>query len=189
MLLKPYINFLAYSEEPQKADIIVIMGGSWIETIHHAYNLYKKNYAKKILVSGSEKKGRYWFWNEGKPISGCEWTRQYLIYLGVKPEDILKEDKPTSTYQEAREIKKDLERLKVKKAIITASIFHMRRVKMTYDKIFKNSDIKLNFVSLPEEIKRYKINKIWMDEDSMLALFNEGLKIIIYSLKLLRPVE
>ncbi len=182
--IRPLVYFLAYSEPPEKSDIIVVMGGSWTETLQNVASLYHRGYAKKILVSGSVKEGKSWVW-QNEVVSGAIWSKHYLTHLGVNPHHILTETRGENTIQECRYISERLRELKIRTALITASIFHMRRVKFIYSRTFQVPEIQLIFCSLPREALQKKISDILEDEDSFVAVMNEGIKTLYYALRLM----
>lgn len=82
---------------------------------------------KKVVVSG------------GIVLSGdiseSEVYRNYLIDLGVKPEDIIKEEKSRTTAENAQYTAELAKGLKYKKVIVVTSATHMNRAKKSFEKL------------------------------------------------------
>lgn len=130
-------DFIFMEDQIEKADIILIPGGSRIELINKAVELYKNGYAEFILPSG----GR----NRKLPHYNSEYDflSEHAIKQGVPESAILKEDKAANTYENAKfsyEVCKK-NKIDVKKAILVCKNYHSRRAYITYKINFsKNTD-------------------------------------------------
>ena len=110
------------------ADIIVVLSGAnklyTINRIKKAAELFNKNYAKTILISG--KYLSYWM--------ACE-----LNKLGVPNDRILIQNKSTNTSEDVLhsfEFLREIESM----LLVTASV-HQRRASMEFKRVFKNIKI------------------------------------------------
>jgi uncharacterized SAM-binding protein YcdF (DUF218 family) len=127
-------NYLIISEQPQARDAIIVLSGSSERDIYAA-ELYNLGFSRKIIVSGIS------------PSAGIMAER--AVKEGVKREDIIMEQKALSTYQNAiftREIMLDNG---FQSAIVVSSPFHMRRSKMVYERVYKNTGIRLTYCAVP----------------------------------------
>ena len=129
--LKQITDFIFIDQEPQKADIIFIPGNGFPNPSERAAELYREEFAKKLLPSGHysvvlghfagvlQKQELY----QGKFETEWEFLQQVLVQNGVDKKDILKEDNATYTYENAIYSKKvtDKEGMEVKKAIMKAA--------------------------------------------------------------------
>ena len=82
---------------------------------------------KKIIVSGG-------IVISGK-ISESEIYKNYLIDLGVKPEDIIKEDKSKTTAENAKFTVELAKKLNYKNVVVVTSATHMERAKKSFEKL------------------------------------------------------
>jgi uncharacterized SAM-binding protein YcdF (DUF218 family) len=103
---KPYkaiSDFIFIEDEPQKADVILVPGGSKPQLMERACALFLDGYASLILPSGGKNKALVGY--------TTEWN--YFIEIarkmGVSEEFVLKEDKATNTYENALYLKKIIE--------------------------------------------------------------------------------
>ncbi|MBZ9687450.1 YdcF family protein [Clostridium estertheticum] len=144
-------NFIFLESNPEKADIIFIPGGSYLELAERAAELWINEYAPLILPSGKYSIKRGYF---PKPLSkseiysgtyNTEWDflKDVLIKNGVDENTILREDNAQFTYENAvksREITDKLN-LHIKKAIICCKSFHARRCYMYYQWAYPDTEI------------------------------------------------
>jgi Uncharacterized conserved protein len=162
-IIEDISNFIFLENEPEKADMIFIPGGSYAEIAEKAASLWKEGYSDLILPSGRYGVKRGYF---PGPLSNKEkYTGRYeteweflmdvLIKNGVKEAAVLKEDKAENTYENAIYSKKvtDSYNLNIKKAIICCKAFHARRCLMYYQLLFPE----VQFVICPAET--HGINK------------------------------
>lgn len=127
----------------QKYDAVIILGGISVYDHHHkslefhansdrlvkVLPLYFSGQVKKILFSGGSGK-----LNDADKES--RFIREYLIQIGVNPNDIIVEDSSRNTYENA---KFSIKRLKEKgitgKVLLSTSSTHMYRSKSCFDKL------------------------------------------------------
>ncbi len=131
-LLKP----LTVAEDLREADLIVVLGGGVNEgrflTLVSSHRmvkgvqLYFEGKAPKILFSGGM---------PGKAtVSEASVLGQVARRLKVPPEDILLEKKSKNTHDQAVEVKKIADRLRVKSILLVTSFSHMKRALMAFEK-------------------------------------------------------
>lgn len=160
--------------EVQTADIILVPGGSYPESMEKAAELYKQGLAPLILPSGH--------FNPKIPQYRSEW--EFLKSVGVKlgvPEDkILKEDKARHTFENAEFSWRLIEenKLAVKKVILVCKAYHSRRALLTYKSIFP-SNIEFFVVSVSDK-REIKKDNWFMDEEKIKIVMGEVVKIGTY---------
>lgn len=94
---------------------------------------YYKKYPKKIYISG------------GTPLQNQEsessvYARE-LVALGVKPEDIVVEEKSRNTNENALFIKNQLQSSEIKRIALITSAFHMKRSMFVFEKNLQGVEI------------------------------------------------
>jgi uncharacterized SAM-binding protein YcdF (DUF218 family) len=70
-----------------------------------------------------------------------------------------------------------MEKEDIKSANIVTSDYHMRRTKLTFDSVFKDSNIQLHYVHSPN--KHFELNKWFMSVDGISEVGTEYAKIIL----------
>lgn len=118
--------WVAEADRPGKVDVIVCLNGS--ARIKKAAELYHKGLAPKvILTAGKEKKD--------------------LTQLGVPEKSITLAEWPMTTYQEALAVASMDHHSPIRSAIVVSDPYHLKRVRWTFEQVFRDSPIKLFFVS------------------------------------------
>lgn len=122
-------SFLEVNPEIKKADAIILLtGGAYTNEIlegqsyqrlFHAFKLYKKKYADKIIICGGPSK------EELLPRS--EIMKNILIDMGVNKNDIIIEKNSKSSYENIKNIMTLLKELNVKNSLLVTSSYHMYR--------------------------------------------------------------
>lgn len=122
------IIIFGISAKPKKSDCIIVLGCAvygdfpspfFRERLNRAFELYKKGYARYIVVCGAK--------GPGENISEAEAGKRYLVEMGVLPKFVLKEDKSFSTYENLLHAKRVMNKKGFKSAIIVSNMFHLER--------------------------------------------------------------
>jgi len=103
---------LTVDSGPVTADVIVVMGGAWLERPQRAAELFKQDEAPKILVTGA---------------GDCQLNREFLEKDGVPAAAITLESKSRTTRENARFSIPLLRQMKAQRVIIVTSWYHSRR--------------------------------------------------------------
>ncbi len=170
---------LKLSQIPKPADVIVTFAGGVGESgkagqghrerVVQSVNLYKKEFANKMIFSS----GYVYVMEE------AEVMKALAVYLSIPAEDIILEKSAGSTYQNVQFTMDTMKKFGWDSALVVSSPYHMRRVKMVYDKIAPDIDVTLTPVPLSGfygEEKQVKWKHIK-------AIAHEYLAIIFYWIK------
>ena len=146
-------EFIFAEDEPEKADVIFIPGNGYSQMAEMAAALYGEKYAPFVLPSGkySITVGKF-----GGVLSGqeryngnyrTEWEflKDVLVKNHVPDEAILKENKATFTWENARLSREvtDKAEIKVKKALICCKNYHARRALMYYQRAYPEVEFRV----------------------------------------------
>lgn len=133
-------SHLIIDEEAKPSDVIVVLSGS--------INGEREIKARTLLKEG--------FSNEDLIIPSPYTNDVKKIYdkLAIDTQNILPETNATSTYTNAENILKLMNEKDFKSAIIVSSDYHMRRVKLSFERVKKKNDYKisLNYVAAYHEV-------------------------------------
>ncbi len=136
---------MSQTEPPEKADVIVILGGGAESRGAHAAELYHQEYTSQLIVSGDDESSAY----------GVDVVLQYDV-----PEDaIIVNDQATSTYDEAGQVLDILLDIEADSALIVTNAFHTRRTRATYAHVFRDHDITLTIVA--SDVDEINANNWW----------------------------
>ena len=146
-------NFIFVSDEPEKADVIFLPGGSHPAQPEYASELYHRGYAKWLIPSGgvSVKRDKWPGVRSKADIyngdyrSDCEFFTDVLLKNGVPASAIIREDQSGHTRDNAFLSRKivDESGVAVKTAMIVCKAFHARRCLMLYQMAFPAVNIKV----------------------------------------------
>lgn len=167
-------DFIFMEDQIEKADVILIPGGSHKQLIEHAAKLYHEGFAPYILPSGGS--------NNNLTNYSSEWEFLYknALELGVPKESILKEDKASHTFENAKFSLNVLKEnnIKVNKAILACKNFHSRRAYFSYSTAFPpDIEIMVSPVIDGKDITKYN----WfLDKAKIQIVMGEVVKIGSY---------
>ncbi|MCM3038674.1 YdcF family protein [Paenibacillus motobuensis] len=123
-------EFMFFETGVDKADVILVPGGSHPQLMERAAELYHRQLAPYILPSGGS--------NSKLKSTEWEYLREIGLSLGVPQEAILKEDQATNTFENARCSLDVLQskQANIQKAILVCKSYHARRALLTYQVYF-----------------------------------------------------
>lgn len=124
------IDFLFYEEVPVKVDVIILLSGDSFR-MEKAAELYKAGYADKVLLTNALASGS---------------TTEYAESFGIPRDALLVENEATSTFENALYSKDILLLQGFDSAIVVTSNYHMRRSKLAYDRVFRDTNISFTYV-------------------------------------------
>jgi uncharacterized SAM-binding protein YcdF (DUF218 family) len=164
-------NFLVISESPKKVDIIIVLSGDRGERLEEGARLFKEGYADEMLISGGV------IYNK---VTIASLMKQHAIDLKIPVNKIIIEEKADSTYENASFCKEILLKNKYRSAIVVTSNYHMRRTKMIFNRVYKDTGISLTYCASLDKV--YKPSKWWSNNKSIMMTISEYIKLIGYSL-------
>ena len=154
---------LVVDEKPMKADVIIVLSGD-AGRLEKAASLYKKGHAGYVLLTRVN--------GEGVKV-------KQAIELGIPENRIIPEDKATSTYTNAFYSKSLLEKYDFSSAIVVSSDYHMKRTEMTFESVYKDSDIDFTYVASERSEGAW-----FLDDENIKYTFREYIKLLGYLMKL-----
>lgn len=171
---KAFINLgenLVLDEIPRRSDVIVVLSGGE-GRLQKGAKLFHDGYGDFVLLSNSTVQSN---------------TTAEAIALGIPDDRILEEDKATSTYTNAVYAKELINQNNFRSAIIVSSDFHMRRTKLIFDRIFKDTDIQLLYI--PSNTNWFSKNRWWEEKFSRRIVINEWIRIVGYQFYLYKWID
>ena len=180
----PLVWFLAeplkISQNPQKADAIVVFAGGvgesgragqgYEERVYQAVELYKQGYADKLIFSS----GYAYFLEEALVMKAI------AISLKVPETSIILEDKAKSTYENVKFTKEILDNKKMNSILLVSSPYHMRRALLVFNKVAR--EIKVISEPVPNSLFYAHSDKGWKKIDLMQikGIMHEYVSILYY---------
>lgn len=151
-IISDITQFIFLSDEPEKADVIFLPGGSHPAQPEYAAQLYHKGFAKWLVPSGGVSVKRSQWPGvrskadiyDGDYQSDCEFLTDALLKNGVPASAIIGEDRSGHTRDNAFLSRRAVDEagIAVKTALLVCKAFHARRCLMLYQMAFP--DVKIN---------------------------------------------
>ncbi|GAB7389269.1 hypothetical protein BSNK01_31070 [Bacillaceae bacterium] len=173
--LQVIADYLTIPDQPQKSDVIIVLGGEVKgERTERAVQLYQAGFAPRLLFSD----GTDLSWR----LKAVEEMTALARKLGVPKTAIFTEERSRSTYENAIYTRKILAEKGWKSALVVTSVWHTRRAKMIFDKVYAGSGITLSYAGAMD--KRFPdFRQWWKDGEKQQVVLTEWAKIAVYQLK------
>jgi len=176
-------EYLIVEHKPEKADLIVCLGGEDAVKTLAAIDLYNKRLAPYIFRGKEQDPDG--FNHLKKKIkdypSSFDLFMQAVKGSGIPEQVILSsEDRVGSTIDEARLVRRVALERGVKSLIIVTSLIHSRRAWMTFKKVFENDDVKI--ISLPSHYQLFDPKDWWEKRRYTKEVIIEYQKLIYYKI-------
>jgi uncharacterized SAM-binding protein YcdF (DUF218 family) len=182
-VLKKIGYFLIFEQEPQKADVIVVLNGRDTERSLTAVDLYNKGYSNLIVMSiGYKQPGSDEFWKRvGGNFNGKVFFQRAIEAMGV-PEESFRfiGNGVTSTYDEAVATKEFLKKNGYRSILLVTSKWHSKRAYLTFRSALKNDEIKI--VNHPSRYDAFRPDAWWKNRNDAEVVFDEYVRLIYYIL-------
>lgn len=178
-ILRGIGNHLICEDSLKKADVIFVLSGGAFDRGRQAVVLYKKGYAPKIVCTGENIPGD--FRAMGYNCMESLITSTYIKKQGVDSSAIELISAGTSTKEEVDLIVKYCKINQIKTVIIVSTKFHTRRIYSSVRKVFL--DNKINVIINGAPSSNYDETHWWNDEEGLITVNNEYIKLIYYWFK------
>jgi uncharacterized SAM-binding protein YcdF (DUF218 family) len=159
-------DFLVDSQPPQPADLILVLGGDFLGArVLTGAELAIQRYAPIVLLSGPPYQGR----PEG------EVAIDFLVQKGY-PRALFQAfgHHAASTIDEAKAIRGELARRRVKRVLLVTSSYHSRRATIVLTLFCPG----VRFISVPADYPHYHVAEWWNDDCSRKLFYSEWAKIL-----------
>ena len=169
-------HYLIIETEIAPSDVIIVLGGK-TERLREGVQLYHQGYAPHLLITGG-----------GQPLrlahTHLNWghiMRKAARIEGIPPEAIFIEMESTSTYEDAVNSRRIVQAQGWMSAIVVSSIYHMRRSRMIFEKVYTDGSFRLQYHPAPSDI--FQPNGWWKRERDMINVVSEYIKLVLYRIK------
>lgn len=115
--------------EPGRADCIIVLGAnvnsegdpsvSLLRRLEKALECYENGLAPCVIVCGAQ--------GDDEPCTEAEAMKKWLVEQGVPEEDIVEEDRSTSTEENLANAKAIMEEMGLESCIVTTNAYHLTR--------------------------------------------------------------
>ncbi len=172
-LLTAIAEFLIVPDRPRKADVIIVLSGDASGgRVVKGVELFKKGYAKKIIMSGGKLQ-----WNTYEP----EIMKNHAIHLGMAEGNIVIITQGGSTNNQATKLTLFMQEHGLRSALLVTSDFHSRRARYIFKKKFLKEGLDLQICT--SHSKEFNPSEWWTNTNSAETVFYEYTKLIWYLLR------
>jgi uncharacterized SAM-binding protein YcdF (DUF218 family) len=179
-ILTSYAKFFHINSYSKGADAILVLSGGSGNRVDRAIELLQSGYSKRILLTQEiENKRKYDFIPTSMDIK-----KKILAHHNITNYHMIPSLKggATSTFDEAYDLVKYLEKNNLNHIIIVTSDFHTKRAKYAFDKVLKANNlldkIKVEMASSKSGV--HKDNNWWKYESGLKTYPIEGMKFLVY---------
>jgi uncharacterized SAM-binding protein YcdF (DUF218 family) len=177
-------EYLIVEHKPQKADLIVCLGGAGVGNSLAAVDVYHKGLAPYIFKAKElEPDGLDYLKRklENYPTTFDLFT-MVTEGFGIPAEAIISPEKRVgSTMEEANLVRTFVLDKGYKSLIIVTSLMHSRRAYLAFRRVFRDSEVQL--ISLPSHYQHFNPKDWWKNRKYTKELIIEYQKLIYYKFK------
>jgi uncharacterized SAM-binding protein YcdF (DUF218 family) len=160
-----------YSRQPEKADVIVVLGGDNGLRVQKGAELYKAGYSRSILLTGIDER----FYRPGHP----NWRERMMVSLGVPKKAIKVDTHSRTTWEEAVNTSETMKKSGWNSAIVVSDPPHMLRLHQTWKKAFTGS--RNTFILVATEPPWWNQLLWWQNRKSFQFVLSEMKKNLFYT--------
>jgi uncharacterized SAM-binding protein YcdF (DUF218 family) len=172
-------SYLNNSDEPEKVEALIVLGGSPTDRGERAAELYHDGICmENLYCTGGYIVSALQAFKIDVHESGL--SKNVMLENGVPEELITELQNSTSTYEEALEILSLARRKEWKKIGVVTSEYHIRRTRWTFEEVFESQDASIEVLFFASDSERYKADAWWTHEESFLLTFSEYMKLFYY---------
>ena len=147
----------------QRSDaIVVISGDEDLARLRQGLRLWRDQWAPRLIFSGAARDG---------PVSNAEAMRQLARVEGVPAAAILVDEQGADTYGNALQTRRLMEAHGLRSAILVTSPYHLQRAAVTFNGVFRGSDIRLIASAAPDS--DWRKQSWWLRPDLRLLTLRE----------------
>lgn len=183
LLRKPIMKAVGYAlvyEDPSVVvDAAFILSSNPNERCEYAAELYHRKLFPLVITMGESVNASLLAMDIHQ--TDAQLARMVLMREGVDSAAIRTINRGSSTYEESEQILGYASREGFQQIMIISSQFHTRRIKKVFKKKFKDAGIDVIIKGAPP--KRYEVDHWWENEEAMINVNNEYVKLLYYSWK------
>ncbi|WP_237073305.1 YdcF family protein [Prosthecochloris sp. GSB1] len=160
-----------HADKPEKADVIIVLGGDDGLRINRGAELYKAGYARHLLLTGIDRK----YYRPDRP----DWRERRLMEKGISRKVIDVDTLSKTTWDEARNTRKIMKEKGWGSALIVSDPPHMLRLHNTWSRAFRESPA--TFVLVATNPEWWHPLLWWRNETSYKFVMSEIRKNVFYA--------
>lgn len=161
-------QYLLVDQETDRVDVIVVLSGDRGERMEHGAHLFHGGAADRIIVSGGP---------VYQETAVADLMFRHAVGLGVPAACIIKEAQAQNTQENALFVKELMDAYGFKSAIVVSSPYHMRRVRLVFERVFTGEGTRLIYSAAPSE--SFDPNRWWETAQGKRLVISELVKVVV----------
>ena len=161
------------------ADAVCVLAGGEGERLRGAIDLYLAGSAHALLITGTDTPFLRVYTSEDS-LTAVEVKRRIAVKHGVPADSIVIGLGPGSTWDEAREVRRQALAHGWRSVIVVTDPFHTRRSHATFHHVLAGSGVTASIFHVPIGQSSQDPHRWWTQEDDTMALFTESVKLGFY---------
>ncbi len=180
-ILKGAGNYLnVATTPPDKIETLFVLSGGGFDRGAEAARIYQTSVIDKIICTGENFSPDLLVFQNDSIVESVL-TKMRITQLGVPDSLVEIIVEGTSTIEESEVILNYCLKNNLKEISVLSSNFHTRRIKYAFKKKFKKKGIQLTILGAPSSF--FDESKWWTDENGLIGVNNEYIKLLVYRLK------
>jgi uncharacterized SAM-binding protein YcdF (DUF218 family) len=164
----------APAQVPDKADLIVALGGDGGSRVLKAARLYREGWAQRIMLTGIEGG------DAAARDAFLEWRALLLNEHGVPRSALLFERSAGNSREEAAAVRVWMAHEGWRRVIVVSDPPHLRRLQRIWSRTFQDTDIEFRLVA--SDMPGWAADRWWAHERSAQFVLTEAVKIVYDSI-------
>ena len=172
-------HFLVANDQPQTAEALFVLGGNSLERGTAAVTYHQQFPEAALYTTG----GHYPSQVEafGYHITEAELTKKCMMNNGIDSTLITPLGSAHSTFDESNEILALCKDHGYKKIALLSSLYHLRRLRLTFEERFAKEGIQVVFIGADTE--NVRPDQWYRNEEGLITYFGEYIKVVYYLFK------
>jgi len=175
-ILRGLGNWLISEDDPQKVELVVVLGGSSFDRATKAAELYRKGYATQFITTGQHVSGALEVLE--LDYTEADLSKIQMVKEGVPEANIYALEAGTSTREEADLLLNYCIENNIASIAIVSDKFHLRRVRYSFSDDFEEANIA--FYCIGAKSSQYDESRWWQAERGLLMVSREYMKLVYY---------
>ena len=161
-----------FSQQPEKADLIVALGGDNGSRIHMAAELFNQGLAPSVLLTGLE----------GSPADTrsyyLNWRARFLVERGVPDNMLMFDAQSANSWEEAVNTLRLMQVQDWQRVLVVSDPPHLRRLAWVWGKVFEDSGKEYRLIAAP--LEGWTPGRWWENDKSAQYVLMEVIKLAYY---------
>ena len=178
IILPGYARLFIKQSVTKGADAIICLSGGRETRVPESLRLWNQKYSSKLFVTQEKPQNKEFSKLELNHLQFAQAVTKKMKLAATWEIIPSLSGGATSTFDEAEDVLVYAEEMKWKRVIIVTDEFHTRRAHYAFEKIFDDSDVKVDVAGASNEV--FSIENWWKSDSGIMAYLSETIKLPVY---------